>query len=147
MSEGVYNKILVPIDGSKYSEKSLKKAISLAKINNGKLLVLNVLENSTHFGVQYKHAAQYVNEILKEESKEIIKEAKRIVNSFDEDIEVEYEIHKGLPASTILEVSIKEDVDIIVIGTAGRTGVDKFLMGSVTEKIIRTSKIDVLVIH
>lgn len=147
MTEGIYNTILVPIDGSEYSKKSLKKAVSFAKMNNCKLLVMNVTEKSIHYGIQYQRAAQYIHEVLKEESKEIIEDAKTIVNTLDQDIEVEYKIYDGLPASTILDVSIKENVDLIIIGTAGRTGVDRFLIGSITEKIIKSSAIDVLVIH
>ena len=78
-------------------------------------------------------------------------EAKKAIN-FVEDagraagIEVEPVILEGHPADKILEFSEQESVDLIVMGTLGRTGLDRFLLGSVAEKVIRHSKIPVMVV-
>ena len=56
-------------------------------------------------------------------------------------------IREGSPAKTILEVAKEEDIDLIVIGSSGKSGFDRFIMGSVAEKVVNAAKCAVLVIH
>ncbi|MGE4495326.1 MAG: universal stress protein, partial [Methanosarcina sp.] len=54
---------------------------------------------------------------------------------------------QGYPAQELLEFAEKNDIDMIVMGTQGKTGIDRFLLGGVTEKVIRNSKAEVLVVR
>ena len=56
-------------------------------------------------------------------------------------------VREGSPAKTILEVAKEEDIDLIVIGSSGKSGFDRFIMGSVAEKVVNAAKCAVLVIH
>ena len=56
-------------------------------------------------------------------------------------------IREGSPAKTILAVAKEEDIDLIVIGSSGKSGFDRFIMGSVAEKVVNAAKCAVLVIH
>ena len=63
------------------------------------------------------------------------------------ELDIEYLIKEGNPAKRILEDANEEDVDLIVIGSSGKTGFDKFIMGSVADKIVSSADCAVLVIH
>ena len=63
-----------------------------------------------------------------------------------DDVEVSYQLHKGSPAETILEVSIKDGVDLIVMCTDGRDNIKDFVTGTITEHVINNSPCPVLVI-
>ena len=100
MSEQLYKKILLPTDGSKYSDISEKHALSIA---------------------------------LRDEC--------------GVDVKITTMVKEGSPARVILETIEEEDIDLVVIGSSGKTGIDKFLMGSVAEKVVKSAKCSVLVVH
>ena len=54
---------------------------------------------------------------------------------------------QGHPAQEILDFAEKNDIDMIVLGTQGKTGIDRFLLGGVTEKVVRHAKAEVLVVR
>ena len=54
---------------------------------------------------------------------------------------------EGHPADVILEIAKEEDVDLIVMGSSGKTGLDRFIIGSVAEKVVKGAKCAVLVVH
>ena len=56
-------------------------------------------------------------------------------------------IKEGSPAKCILEVAKEEDIDLIVMGSSGKSGFDRFIMGSVADKVVNSAKCAVLVIH
>lgn len=86
-----------------------------------------------------------LKKILKHEGDEAIKiveeQAKR------DGVDVRKWILEGQPAKEILKLAEEESVDIIVMGTLGRSGIEKFLLGSVADKVIRGSRIPVLVVR
>ena len=65
----------------------------------------------------------------------------------DAGVEVEPLILEGHPAEEILNFAEKQDSDMIVIGSLGKTDIERFLIGSVSEKIVRNAKVPVLVVH
>ena len=85
-----------------------------------------------------------LNQILKEQSKENLKEFDRLN---DEDINITHVIREGSPAKVILEVAGEEDVDLIVMGSSGKSGFDRFIMGSVADKVVNSAKCAVLIVH
>ena len=56
-------------------------------------------------------------------------------------------IKEGSPARAILEVANEENVDLIVMGSSGKSGFDRFIMGSVADKVVNSAKCAVLVVH
>lgn len=140
-------KILVPTDFSDLSLKALKTANTYASIFGGKISLFNshipiteldepyALGMSNQVYQDYESIENSIRERLEQLAKEHITE-----EYIDELI-----VHVGNPSQSIVETS--KDFDIIIMSTHGRTGFSRFLLGSVAEKVLRLSKIPVLVVE
>ncbi len=144
----MYKNILVPTDGSETAELAIKEAVSLAKALNSKIIGIHVIDVTSYVGVVGGIEPiiwETVQGLLEDEGRKALniieKSAKR------EDIESEVFIKEGIPSEEIINISKEKKVDLIVMGTAGRTGLDRFLLGSVAEKVIRTSSCPVMIVH
>jgi len=149
----VYNKILLPTDGSKYAENAAKHAIWLASKSGATIIALNVVDTSSLVGLPAEDLTVRVTEILKEEAHKSLENIQELIDDFkkeegiDEEIELIKQSKEGSPADVILKTVEEENVDIIVMGTSGKHGLDRFLLGSVTEKVVRSAKCPVLAVH
>lgn len=141
----MYKKILVPTDGSEFAQKAEKHALFLAKTTGGDIYALSVTENNFVNGLPLDDEVYQLNQLLKQRSEDNIKEFEEM----DETSGIKFHgiIREGSPAKTILEVAKEEDIDLIVIGSSGKSGFDRFIMGSVAEKVVNAAKCAVLVIH
>jgi len=70
-----------------------------------------------------------------------------MASKFDDDLNVTKMVLTGFPAEVIKEVTEKEGVDLIVISASGKSGLHRFVIGSVAEKVLKDSEIDVLLVH
>ena len=140
----MYKRILVPTDGSEFAKKAQKHALFLAKVSGAEIIAVSVTENNFVNGLPLDDELYQLNQILKERSEENLKE-------FDElnvdDLKITHVIREGSPAKVILEVAGEEDVDLIVMGSSGKSGFDRFIMGSVADKVVNSAKCAVLVVH
>ena len=138
-----FDKILVPTDGSEYTKAAARKAMELAKLSGGKVTALYVMDQTIFTNVPMDTAVMNVYRTLETEGNAALD----FVNSLGKeyDVEVEIKLAEGVPIKVILEMS--KEYDIIVIGTLGRTGMAKLLMGSVAEKVVRASKCPVMVVR
>jgi nucleotide-binding universal stress UspA family protein len=123
-----YKKILIATDGSKYSEAAARKAMSIAKRCESDLIVLSVATKNTNL----PNAKRSVEKIRRNAEKEKIK--------------VETLTPKGMPYKVIVDTAERKNADLIVVGSHGRTGLEKLLMGSVTERVIGHAECAVLVV-
>lgn len=141
----MYKKILVPTDGSEFAQKAEKHALFLAKTTGAGIYALSVTENNFVNGLPLDDEVYQLNQLLKQRSEDNIKEFEEM----DETSGIKFHgiIREGSPAKTILEVAKEEDIDLIVIGSSGKSGFDRFIMGSVAEKVVNAAKCAVLVIH
>ena len=140
----MYKKILVPTDGSDFAKKAQQHALFLSKACGAEILAVSVTENNFVNGLPLEDEVYQLNQILKEQSKENLKEFDRLN---DEDINITHVIREGSPAKVILEVAGEEDVDLIVMGSSGKSGFDRFIMGSVADKVVNSAKCAVLIVH
>ena len=85
--------------------------------------------------------------MLEEETFANLKKVEDLRDEQGLDIKVTPKIAKGSPAKAILAVAEEEDVDLIVIGSSGKSGLDLLLLGSVADKVVRSAKCSVLVVH
>jgi len=141
-------KILLPTDGSEHSFEALRYASSFARQFNIAICILTVIE--IHHSIYDVYADEIALDI--QESK-----IATLVNQRLDEIEQkakEYGIKNiekvtrfGSPYQEIVNVAKERDVDLIVIATHGRSGIAHFLVGSVTEKVIRTAPCPVLVVR
>ena len=130
--------ILVATDGSRYSDAAASEAIGIAKRCGGSLIVISVALSDKEI-------------ILAEDDEEIILAkdyVKKIIELAEkEGIKTEGLTVTGKPHEAIIETSKRKNVDLIVVGSHGRTGLDRLLMGSVTERVIGHSESAVLVVR
>lgn len=149
----MYHKILLPTDGSKFAEKAAKHAIWIASQSDAEIIALNVVDTSSLVGLPAEDLTVRVTEILKEEAHASLDQIENMINDFkkeegiEKDIKLIKESKEGSPANIILKTVDEEGIDLIVMGTSGKHGLDRFLLGSVTEKVVRSAKCPVLAVH
>lgn len=147
----MHKKILLPIDNSEASEKAGEYAIQTADPAGADIIVLHVIDT------------YYLNSIPQQDLRESLdkqfrKEGKEAVEKFEKKIEDEQcagnckninlisMIKEGKPDDVILKTADELGVDHIVIGKSGKHGLEKIIVGSTTERVVRGSKIPVNVI-
>ncbi|WP_369682093.1 universal stress protein [Methanobrevibacter gottschalkii] len=140
----MYKKILVPTDGSEFAKKAQKQALFLANVCGAEIIAISVTENNFISGLPSDDEVYQLNQILKERSEENLEEFDKLNKN---DLKITHVIKEGLPAKVILEVAKEEDVDLIVMGSSGKSGFDRFIMGSVADKVVNSAKCAVLVVH
>lgn len=138
--------ILCPIDYSVYSEKALKYAIEFAEKYNAKLYLMHVLDIRIY---DITDPELYNVNVIDKET--INKLRERLHKCISEDtrknIEVETIVIEGVPFAEIIKKARECKVDLIVLGTHGRTGLSHAIMGSVAEKVVRKAPCPVLTIR
>ena len=140
----MYKKILVPTDGSEFAKKAQKHALFLSKVSGAEIVAVSVTENNFVNGLPLDDEVYQLNQILKERSEENLKEFDKLN---EDDLKITHIVREGSPARVILEVAQEEDVDLIVMGSSGKSGFDRFIIGSVADKVVNSAKCAVLVVH
>ncbi|WP_336823480.1 universal stress protein [Sporosarcina sp. USHLN248] len=141
-----YDQIIVAVDGSKESRWAFKKAVAIAKRNNNASLnLVNIIDTRSYAAVEAydrsiaERAQKFAEELLGEYKQEAKAEGLNKVN-----IIVEY----GSPKTMITrDLTKKIEADLIICGATGLNKVERFLIGSVSENIVRTASCDVLVVR
>jgi nucleotide-binding universal stress UspA family protein len=136
-------KILVAHDGSKSSDKALKKAVEMAVNFSGSLTVLSVIPE-LYLTELSSLDRNRIFEALSRETTEAMEKIRKSLSG--KSIDVKTLIRQGDPAEKILETAQKMKADLIVTGSHGRHGTKKFLLGSVSSKVVDYSKCPVLVV-
>jgi nucleotide-binding universal stress UspA family protein len=145
-------KILLAVDGSKHGQKAAEAGIELAKLTNGKVTALFVIDVAKEYegigGVSWNIADKVV-EGVKNSLQECSNDTLKIIGDIAGKAGVPFEAKtvEGQPAIEIMKMAENANMDLIVMGRLGRTGISRFLMGSVAEKVIRNSKVPVLMVH
>jgi len=136
----MYDKILVPTDGSEGSEVALDHATRLARQYDSEIHLIYVADVRT----------QNTGDVMANFMGELEKIGEEAVMSMREELDeiddVITKVVKGIPHLEIIDYSDEEEIDLIVMGTHGRTGLDRILLGSVTEKVVRTSEVPVMTV-
>jgi nucleotide-binding universal stress UspA family protein len=158
LQQSIFTKILVPVDGSKYSLDAAKYAAGIAKLTHAKVIVLHVVHLPTYAftysgseGVSPVAIPTPLPVTLTEDEK---KAAKKIVDEVQEmgemtGVKVESKIverHPSIP-DAIIQFAEENGVDLIVMGTKGKTAIRRFLLGSVTESVVHHAHCPVLVVR
>jgi nucleotide-binding universal stress UspA family protein len=145
MSSNIYKKILIATDGSEYTKNAIDYGIDLAKNTGAKLLTIYVVDTAAFASIPMDAAWESMYELLRQEGEVALKYVAE--KAGDEGVEIEGNIIEGHPADEIIKYSEKNSISLIVLGTLGKSGLDRFLLGSVAEKVVRNSKIPVLVVR
>lgn len=149
----MYDKILLPTDGSKNSERAIAHALTIAEFEDAEIVVLNVVDSVYLTGLPEEDLITKSEMILEEESKKVTSRVESIIKEIEEekgsegkDIKITTKTIEGNAADVILKISESDDIDLIVIASSGKHMLDRFLLGSVTEKAVRHTKVPILVI-
>ena len=146
----MYQRILVPIDGSSTANRGLDEAIRVAQLSHGKVRLLHVLDELL-FVTGFETGATYINEVLpklKEGGELILEQARRRVAAAG--VPVETQLAECLGSRTsgiVVEQAEAWNADLIVLGTHGRRGIGRWLLGSDAEQILRSAKVPVLLVR
>ena len=132
--------VLFATDGSKYSEAATNRAIGFAKSYGSELKVVSVVDVTEEFMARAPGAL----EDLVKKAKDVVEDVKKRASS--EGIKAEGIVREGEAYKAIIDTASKEKAGIIVMGSHGRTGLRRLLMGSVTEKVIGYAPCPVLVV-
>lgn len=146
MGSDLYKKILIATDGSENGEKAVRAGMEIAKLSQGKAYALYVIDNTCYpaekWNPKLKTAMEEQFKIFGLEMTATVEEAAKAAG-----IDVEFVIREGHPAEKILDFAEKQDIDMIVVGSLGKTDAERFLLGSVSEKVVRNAKVPVLVVR
>lgn len=130
----MFEKILVPTDGSKLSEKAGFEAVQLAKKVGGKVIVTHIID---------QNLTRPYDE-LEDEAKQYIKII--VDNALENDVECESMIIYGSPKYDLMTLTRKSEADSIMLGTHGKTGITSSLMGSFAQNVIKNIKLPIILI-
>ncbi len=141
-----FKKILCPIDYSDCSARALRYATGIALKDSSKLYLVHVIDKRVfdYGGPTYESpSTPDIDTVTKLEEKLI----ESIPKELRGDIKVESMVSIGIPVEEILRAAQDKEVDLIVMGTHGRTGVSHTIMGSVAENVVRRASCPVLTVR
>lgn len=146
MGRDLYKKILIATDGSQNSVQAINAGMEIARLSEGKAYALHVVDTS---GYPPEREDQKWTKLMEEQFKTFGLEMTATVEEAAKaaGVKVEFVTLKGHPAEKILDFAEKNAVDMIVVGSLGKNDVERFLLGSVSEKVVRNAKVPVLVVH
>jgi hypothetical protein len=134
-------KLLIATDGSEYSKSALREAINLAKICSSKLIAVSVVKTNPEF----EDLVPQVIDKIEKEASEHLDSIKKMASKESIDCEIMLHLSEE-PYQDIIDEAAKNQVNMIIVGTHGRTGIKRLMMGSVTAKVIGHATCNVLVV-
>lgn len=136
----MYKRILAATDGSRYSKAAVDEAIKIAKASKGALTIVSVVDVTEEFETEAPELTERFERQFKAMVERIKKQAKA------KGVKAEGIVKIGEPYNLIISAAKAKKADLIVMGSHGRRGLSRLLMGSVTERVIGHAKCAVLVI-
>lgn len=136
----MYKRILAATDGSRYSKAAVDEAMKIAKASKGKLTIVSVVDVTEEFETEAPELTERFERQFKAMVERIKKQAKA------KGVKAEGIVKIGEPYNLIISAAKAKKADLIVMGSHGRRGLSRLLMGSVTERVIGHAKCAVLVI-
>ncbi|EMA40059.1 universal stress protein [Halobiforma nitratireducens] len=133
--------VLIPTDGSDGALAGGKRGIALASRIDATVHVLSVVD--TGRSEEYDELAF---PSLEASAADAVEEIARLAADHDESIDVTTTVTEGTPFQSIREYASRREIDVIAMGTKGKTGIDRVLLGSVTENVLRTARTPVLAV-
>jgi len=143
----MFDRILVPIDGSSTSSAGLDEAIRLAKLTGGLLRLVHVLDELAFTGGMEVYGAEVLKR-LREGGQKVLAEGERVAKAGGTPVETKlFESYGDSLADLVAKEAAEWPADLIVIGTHGRRGLRRALLGSDAEQIARHATVPVLLLR
>ena len=145
----MYNRILVPVDGSATSNLGLAEAIKLAKLTGARLLLLHAVDIAAiSLTPEAATAAPGLFDAMRDAGEQVVSKAKATVESAGLTAEtILVDTLSGRVSDLVVDQAKEWRADLIVIGTHGRRGVSRLLIGSDAEQIVRAAPVPVLLVR
>lgn len=141
----LYKQILVAVDGSKQAELAFKKSVGIAARNKAVLYLTSVIDNQS-FGTIESYGREFVEESKKYAEKLLADYQARAVATGVPDVNIVIEV--GSPKTLIpVDLVRRFNIDLIICGATGTNSAERIFMGSVSERIVRAAKCDVLIVR
>jgi nucleotide-binding universal stress UspA family protein len=143
MTEGLYTAIIVATDGTDGAKKAINAAVGLSKLTGAKLYAVYVsdISNFTPTSAEWK----FISESIEEEAETALGYVRRQAES--ENISFESVKLSGAPAAEIVQFANKVKADLIVVGATGKNAFERIFLGSISEKVARNAKQQVLIVR
>lgn len=139
----MFERILVPTDGSEEAEAVIERAMNIAEMYGATIEALFVADSRIQ-GVVPEEAEDAVRAALQSEGEDATDGIATVAR--EREVPIRTVVRDGIPHQTILEHAAENDVDLIVMGTHGRSGIERQLIGSVAERIVRMAPIPVMTV-
>ncbi|MDD3042992.1 MAG: universal stress protein [Methanosarcinaceae archaeon] len=144
MSE-FYKNIMIATDGSENTSRAVNYGIEIAKLSGATVHAFYVVDTSSFSSVPMDAGWEAMYQILKKEGEKAVSEVKEIGDLAG--VKVEVMLNEGHPSDEIINFAKENEIDLIIMGTLGKSGIDRFLLGSVAEKVVRNSSVPVMVVR
>ncbi|MCH7660364.1 MAG: universal stress protein [Euryarchaeota archaeon] len=141
----MYERILVPTDGSAGVERAVEQATALASVHGATIHAVFVVNTASFASLPMETSWEGVSDMLREDGREALERVREIADK--RAVPIETAIIDGTPSKEIVHYAIEEGCDLIVMGTHGRGGIDRLLLGSVAERVVRASSVPVLTVR
>ncbi|QLG51177.1 universal stress protein [Natrinema halophilum] len=140
----MYDRILVPTDGSREGERAIEYAFDLARTHDATIRTLYVVNATGYSGLPMETALEGINDALHGKGRAAVG---RVEELAPDDVTVESQVREGAPSRVIVDEADPDECDLVVMGTHGRGGIDRLLLGSVTERVVRDAPVPVLTVQ
>jgi len=139
----MYEHILLPTDGSAEMAPVIEHAVELASHHDAAIHALYVLDTAAFGTLPMETSVDSITSMLADEGQTALES----VEATAEAVTVERTLVEGSPSATIVDYADENDIDVIVMGTHGRGGLDRLLLGSVAARVVRTANVPVLTVR
>lgn len=138
----MFETIIIPVDGSDHAERAAQRGFEIAEAHDSSVHIICVADTGPLDGLQLPGERASANNAITAQADSIVE---ALEAQAPETVPVTTAIPIGSAKSQIVEYADSVDADLIVMGSRGRDGVERLMLGSVTEHVVRVSDIDVLV--
>lgn len=138
-----FKKILIPTDGSDNTKEAIHKGLEMAKMMDAEVTALYVVDQTSFINFPMDSTIVSVYSLLEKEGKEAVEYVREEGGKLG--VKVVVKVEEGSPSRKIIDAS--KEYDLVVMGTLGRSGISKLLLGSVAERVVRFAECPVLVVR
>jgi nucleotide-binding universal stress UspA family protein len=141
----MYDRILVPTDGSEAGECAIEHALELAAVHDASVEAVYVVNSGGFAGLPMESSWEGIDEMLRSDAAAAVETVERRAEECG--VDAEGTVLEGTPHREIVRHAEREGYDLVVMGTHGRGGIDRLLLGSVAEKVVRGCTVPVTTVQ
>jgi nucleotide-binding universal stress UspA family protein len=141
----LYERILVPTDGSSAGRRAVEHAAALAATHGATVVGVYVVNTAGYAGLPMESSWEGLDDMLRADGDAALETVREVAEN--RGVPVETHVLEGSPSRQIVEFAEREGCDLVVMSTHGRGGIDRLLLGSVAEKVVRSANVPVMTVR